>query len=311
MFRSLSAVAYAMALTTLYATANADGTATLRYSPKVGASFTQTMTSKINMIQKMAGNEQVMDQDIEVAMTSKVLSNEAGKTVVESRYKHLRQASNMTQGGMSMGGQILDTREKDGGPADLLAGMMDQPIQLTVLPNGAIDGVTGVDGIIEGILATQEDKSFADQQRTMLESVFTGEQIGIMLHGMTIKYPDRALAVGDTWTEASANSSFNFLLNISTVYRVASIADGKVTLEFTSDIKSDPEPMDQGPGVTVSINLTGKQNGTVIVHQDSGITDSSTGKMELAGNLNVDQLGQKMDIGMDLKNDFTTRNVMN
>lgn len=93
--------------------------------------------------------------------------------------------------------------------------------------------------------------------------------------------PARALKVGDTWTDTSSNAA----TKISTTFKVASVSEAEVVLDYTQTVK-----------VKTTMNMMGQEAG--IVNDDAiigqitadkvtGMLKTKTANVESKGTINV------------------------
>ena len=202
-------------------------------------------------------------------------------------------AANM---GAAMGGA--------GGMGDVLSDLKSVELTMELAPDGTVKSLTGMAPIVDKMVAAtkkvMEDQLAnlpAEAKAMMGDNMFAGVEKGLrnvmgdeavrqQMQGMTDFYPPEPVDVGDTWVKEQTLTA-PFPVKASTTYTVTARGAGVMNIDYTSKLSPNPDGgMDMGM-VKVKMDLSGEQKGTVQVDEATGWIKSSSGTLNVNGELDA------------------------
>ena len=133
-------------------------------------------------------------------------------------------------------------------------------------------------------MQAQMKSKMGDSLQTMLRERAGDDAIREQMEQVFAIYPDMPVGVGDSWTKTQALSKGMAPMTISEAWTLTGRKDGVATLECQAEIAPNPSarPL-KVMGVTVKMELTGKQTTTVEVDEKTGWILTSTTTEDLQG----------------------------
>lgn len=173
-------------------------------------------------------------------------------------------------------------------------------VAVTMSPNGTIRDVQGLEAIIEGAVAAQEDSMQARMMRRMLSREGVLQQMSMSFN----VYPDGPVQVGDTWSTEST-VRFGFPMDMTATYTLSSIKEETAVLDAQYKLRppADGESMRMG-GMKMDMDLKGTMEGTVEVDLPTGLATQSDLSMDLSGEATIS--GQRTPMGQSMTMDIQT-----
>ena len=171
------------------------------------------------------------------------------------------------------------------------AGLLGQKFTMQVAQDGKISEIKGIDEMYQNMLKVLDlpEGPQRDQLEKTLKAQFGEKSIKDSMDQLLSTYPERPLAVGDSWTKHSL-VSMGFPMIIDNTTTLTARDNGVAHLKIHSDIKpnSGAPPMKIGD-FTMAYKMSGEQNGTLTVDEATGwmkrgvITQNFTGNITMSG----------------------------
>jgi len=170
-----------------------------------------------------------------------------------------------------------------------LAALLGQGFTITVTPAGHVTKVEGVEAVVERMLKQldlPEGPSKVALQKKF-KSEFGDQAMKGMMEQMMAIYPDKPVAVGDSWQQKVVASG-GFPIILRNTWTLKSRKGGVALLEVKSKIESNPDakPMDMGV-MSIKYQLSGDQEGTTELDEATGWTLRGKLVQKLAGKLQL------------------------
>ena len=163
----------------------------------------------------------------------------------------------------------------------------------TVTPTGRVTAVEGLEAMFDGMVRKLDlpEGPAKDAVRKVLSEQFGEEAMKQNLQNLFALYPDKPVAVGESWQRRVVVSK-GFPVTIDATYTLKSRVDGVATVDVKATLAPNEAagPLDIGTG-KMTYDLRGEQSGTATVDEATGWTRSMTTSQLMSGNLRFQDAG--------------------
>jgi hypothetical protein len=172
-----------------------------------------------------------------------------------------------------------------------LTAMVGQSLDVTVTPAGKVTDVKGLDAMVQKVVAKA---SMDDVKRSMLAQMvrkqYNEQQVKTTIEGGIAIYPDKPVAIGETWTRTMP---LDVGVSDST-YKLVGRENGKLTVEMHGTIGQAPgaKPLDM-EGTKVTHKVAGEQSGTLIIDEATGWITGGQMKQDINDEVNLESADGK------------------
>ena len=275
----------------------------LEYKLKKGETYQQNAVVESMVKQTVMGQVVEISSSNIINMNITVLEENASGYKLSASIKKMAVTTNIP----SMGTSIVYSTEDDApvtantkGVSDILKGLKDTPFTMEMTRRGEVTTVQGINAIVTKMItaANLNDAESALLNQTMSQ-IMTDESYQAQMKQMMMTYPDKALKLGETWTQQSKITT-TMTLDVETTYKVQSISEKAIVIVAEAVIAAKEQGMEVS-GVAAIVNMDGKQEGTITIDPTTGWIVSSTAKQDVKGQIEV----QGMSVPMEIKNIVT------
>jgi len=279
---------------------------TLEFNLSKGATYTQTTQSNVNMAMGMP--EQSINIDISIITGVSFTVTAIKETVYDINVVYDSMAIKVSMPNMT---QEFHTGAVD--PNDMLSNMMNQlkgkSFQLMLSKKGNILAVNHLDSIFSA-LTVVTDQLPAEQQaqfKIQLEQNFGKEAFCSNLENAFAIFPDKTVAVGDTWIRMNKTKSNNMPVDIATTYTLKEITDDWYVISGVSVISADSTSSFSGmmPSASMKMDITGNMTSDIKLNRTTNWPISNSSKTFLDAALKMEGEG-----GMDMKMKVSGETIM-
>jgi hypothetical protein len=285
----------------------------LRLRLRKGQSFPVRTSVEQHVTQEAGGAKQQMSQNMGFGYVIRVEGvDDQGNATVRMEYQSVRLSMKGADKRMNMEYDSDDPPEVPEAPeapeaaedADAtndgqtvgrgLGAVVGQSFTMTLTPAGKVTGVAGLKAVADAVLKNTQlpaGPTGAAIKKAVAEQ-FSEAAIREQTENMLAFYPDRPVAVGDSWTrKTKADRGLAVITN--TTYTLTGREDGLATIELKAKVSANPgaKPTDAGLAKIV-YELAGTATGSMNVDEATGWARSSHLKQDLAGTMNVQILGR-------------------
>ncbi len=214
----------------------------LKFQPPAGTSIDYSL----NMNMETTTMGMTMPMEMAMKMETNVDQSSAEEVAVVSKIAAVKMAMDVMGQKMGYDSSMPDSTNAESQQlAAVLGNMIGKSFTSFFTPNGKVSKVEGMDDLVPA--GSNMDLSQTTQQSFAF-------------------FPDYPVAVGDSWQsqDTSANNGISMLLKHN--WKLAALENGKATINVETDIEA------LGNNVVQISKLEGKQNGSLIVEADTGIT---------------------------------------
>lgn len=165
-----------------------------------------------------------------------------------------------------------------------LAALVGQGYALTVTPAGAITQVTGLQKMLDAVLArlSLPEGPLRTAAEKALKQQLNEANLKQSLADVFAPFPDHPVAVGESWSR-SRRVSQGFPIKVQTTYTLAGREGGIATIKVTGAAATLPDgTMELGP-MRMSYDLKGEQTGSLEIAESTGWTRKSEIAQRLSG----------------------------
>ena len=255
-----------------------------------GKSYSTKMVADQTITQTIQGQTQEIKQTIGMAYTYDVKKVESdGSAQVDIAYDWIL----YSQDG-PMGKSEYDSSNPPATLPDAALGyaaLLGKGFSMTVTPLGEVTGVQGIDALLWGILDTLNVPAGSTRDALLenLQAQFGEEAMKESFEKATAIYPEKPVAVGDSWSKKLV-LAMGMPMIVDNTWTLKSRKDGVAFVDVKSTIAPNPDakPMEIS-GMTVSYEVSGDQNGTLELDEATGwplrsnMTQNLSGQISAAG----------------------------
>lgn len=274
----------------------------LRLRLEAGKSYGTKMVADQIITQTLGGQTQIMTQSIGMAYTYDVQGVETDGTMrVKVTYDWVRVAQDGPMGSFSYDSAHAPATIPEAARA--YTALVGQGFFLQLRPNGEIVDVQGVDQMLAHMLDAMgvPAGSERDELEASLRSQFGNEALKESFEKAALFYPDKPVAVGDSWSkDISLETGMPMVL--ATTWTLKARKDGVAVVETRSDVRRNPEakPVEMA-GMTIAYELSGEQSGSMELDEKTGWLLNGTMKQNLAGQISAMGMTWPMTVVSDIR----------
>jgi len=272
----------------------------LSFNPSAGKTYSYRFISEQTVKQTMSGQEIPVNIVMEMLMEMTVKEKNNDEISMDYSYKEMV---------MSISSPMMDIKFDSRNTADSLSvqgvplsqvfnSLIGKTMNVIFSPDGSVKSVSGFNAIMEDI---QKNVASADplaQQKLniFLQSFNEGTTKNMFEQSFKM-YPDKEVAVGDSWnSNVSLPVVAGMTNNIQNTYTLKSVENGIAMLDVASVAN-----MSANNAADVEGELSGGYKGTMTLNVQTGMLINST----LEGNINGKMTTQGMEILMDMASKMT------
>ncbi len=265
---------------------------TLTFNPDKGVKYRYCMNMEQDIAQAAMGQEFAMKNSMVTTYDMTVLEKNADGIKLSFQFADI-----YFEMSGSMANMKYDSKNPapadDAGLNDILAkmfgGLLSKQFEATVMPDGSVKSVTGMDAVADAVIKGIE--SYGDMAVQMGEGLirqqFNNDAMRQSFEQSFKIYPGKPIKVGDSYEVAQSVSVPGIKMNIQSVYQLAS-ADQTVA---NMAVKSTIDGMEG--------KLKGEQGGTIQFDLKTGLTKEAVINQKIAGILS--NQGMEVDLKANSK----------
>ena len=148
--------------------------------------------------------------------------------------------------------------------------MIGHTLTMVINSDGTVESLEGSDELIDRMLEASPEAAQMPQMREIMKKQFGDEALSSMMEQSMAIYPDKPVAIGDSWSR-NIDLSQTFPMSIDVTWTLKEVTDDTVLLDVDSTVSSPEDPADTSMGVIpFNVQLEGTQVGTVTLNRESG-----------------------------------------
>jgi hypothetical protein len=292
---------YALILVTITVVGQKKNTVALNL--ELGKTYNQNMNAFVNLTQMAGGQEIPMTIGVTGQLAYTVKGVDADGFLLESRYIDI--GMKMKAGPMNM--DFNTTTE----PSDTLSKTMykmmkaltTSSFQIQLGKQGRVLQVIGFDKLLDDMVA--QFPNLPNEQRAQVKNQlgqsFGDKSLRANIEWVTAIFPDKPVAVGESWTIAIKNEN-TMTLNVTTQYTLKEVTDAFYVLSGKGQAQTDASVKQKNNGMDMTYDLKGTVTSEIKIYKQSGWTNTSVVNQNLTGSVVASgpQMPSGMTIGMTM-----------
>jgi hypothetical protein len=138
--------------------------------------------------------------------------------------------------------------------------------------------------------------------KTQLKNSISDEALKSNIEMYTHNLPAKQVAAGGQWEINQTVNSGGMSLDIQTTFHLNSIKNNAASINAESSIKAsaNAKPIEYTGAIITYDGVTGMGKSDMVINTLTGLTEKSTSKTRVSGNLNVSAPGMNMQIPLDV-----------
>jgi len=275
----------------------------LELNLKMGAVYTQNITSKAVMEQTSNGKTQNSDISTTGKITYKVVGVKDSIYDLETRYESLSIKVKVNSDNSYL---AISSEKKD--KADMLStalsGITNKPFKIMMSKSGKVVDMQNIESFFSTIFNDLNlDKDFKNQQiMDQLDKSFGNKTLKANLEKNFAIFPKLPVSVGDSWTSTS-NYDLGLSARSETTYELLGIVDNcyliKGTLKINSENKDEYKDLN---GIQAKSDISGLYTSTTRIDKKTGWINEQSIKYDMTSKIKVKEMPQLPDgLTMDMK----------
>ncbi|HUW58683.1 MAG TPA: DUF6263 family protein [Planctomycetota bacterium] len=276
----------------------------LRYHYKVGDKYLAVMEADQDIVQKLGGQTNKMDQTMTFEMGMEVVSvDESGTSDIKVTYRRVAFKQSSRAAGKVDYDSADPGKAKDPNPALVgFKALVGKSLMMTMDDRGNVKGVSGTKELVEGMLAELPAGQAREMARQQLANMLDEKKFSQEMDGFSVNWPESPVKVGDTWQEVQTRDMGFGETVLQTTYKVRRITVETVELDAEGTLESGKEP---DPSLPIAVTLrSGEQAGTVVLDRVNPIVAETRLKQKM--DMTVTVRGQSIEQSLIADNRVTT-----
>ncbi|OLP17634.1 hypothetical protein BST81_15025 [Leptolyngbya sp. 'hensonii'] len=255
-----------------------------------GKSYNFRFSSDQKISQTLMGQQQSVNQFVAMGYSFKVLDvDKDGVMTVQVTYDSVQ----FKQSGATGTIEYDSTKDaKSTNPLTLgFSALVGKSFSMKIRPDGGVQDIQGADALINDMIKALKipEGPLKDALMGNMKDQFGDQALKEMMERSLNIYPTQPVKVGDSW-QKKVTMTKGFPIIMDTTWTLKELKNGVATVEVVSKLapNSAAPPIRLEP-MEMSYNLTGSQQGTLQLNQQTGFVNQAklnqniSGQMEMKG----------------------------
>lgn len=270
---------------------------TLEYNFNKDDSFRQHMTVQTNVMQNQNGKDMNITSLMQVNLLFTLVEADKDTYTMEVIYEFISMEMDLNGTKIFLKSNTENDIATPMHMDPLFKSMIGIPVKLVTDKKGNMQSVSGFDKIMESMMSSVQedvDTSVKDQMFAVIKQQASEEALKSMFDNMFSYFPEKDVAIGDSWTinkKASASNGVN--VNMSSVLNLTlkDVENGTAILVCNGTLSTPKEGIDsETMGMSTNTILNGTQEGTILIDMGTGITTNMNIVQNFEGKTTVGEL---------------------
>jgi FKBP-type peptidyl-prolyl cis-trans isomerase len=280
------AVTAAGAVTPVAAAVAQNDKVEFRLRLKQGQSYGLRMLSEQKIVQTINGRQINITQVIGFDMRYDVLKvDEAGNLTVKFSYTGATFMMNGPMGNLEYDSSVPGDKIAD--PVKGIAAMVGQSLQLTMSPAGRVLAIQGIDAMMDKMIKAVDtpDANMRELIQGQMKAQFNTESIKKMTESSAAVYPDKPVAIGESWNRNAAFAAMGSpSLAMQSTYTLKDRRDGIAIIDSEAKMGGDANAPTVKVGMMdVKNELSGEMKSSLELEEATGWIRKSDGRLLASG----------------------------
>lgn len=255
----------------------------LSFNPANGDKYNIAGVTDMKLVQSIMGQDMEIKVKTDMGMAYDIAA--AGEN------KSLKMTYDKIKMTMEMMGQeiVMDSDTPNDKESKSLVALKGSSITAILKPNGEIIEIQGTEELAKKI------GDISGQEKEAIKGFMSKDAIKSALEQSLRVYPDKPVAVGDTWAVTTLLES-PYKLTSNNTYTLTKVEKNIGYLNVASKLTTNGAQPMQANGMEMTINLTGDSKGTLEIDINNGMPLTSSIDQNLKGKMEV--MGQEVPISI-------------
>lgn len=258
----------------------------LRYNLEKGKNYATVFEVAQTINQTVMGAEQNVDSKQTMEMDMQVEEVQNDITDMKISYTRIAVAQITPMGEMQYDS---DNADAEVSPAAIgYAALVDNGFSISFNGKGKIQKVTGLDAMVDRMIDRMdlEDSVQSAETKKIMKEQFDEEALVSQMQNSLAIFPEREVEIGDTWT-VDHSVTAPFPMEVISTYMLTDYDDDFAYLSVDSKIRTGENSSMENAGMTMDVEISGEQSGTVKIDRVSGMILESSLAQKVAGTINM------------------------
>jgi len=258
----------------------------LKQNLPIGKKYIFSMVSDQIINQEISGQKTSLIQNIGTDYTFDIRNGEGDQKNIDVVYDRIFMKYTVRGNTTTM-----DSNDPDTTKLNPFKGIKGASFRMTMLPNGSIKSLIGIDGMLNNMIAKMsKDSMVMSNLKTTLAKQFDAEGMKQAMESSLKIYPDKPVKIGDSWV-VDTKIQLTMPIETFTTYTLKEVKNGEAILNISGKLSSKGNF--QTMGSNIQTDLYGTNSGDATLDIESGLIINSHLRTELSGTMLIK--GQKMN----------------
>ena len=268
---------------------------------KKGETYYTLTDIKMDMLQKVMGQEMPMKINMLLGLSFNVLEAQKDVFNLEAKYSYL--GTNVSM----MGQNFVMASDADISlpPNKLMASMVNVPFTMKVKPNGDVVEVIGYEKVIDAMKNAMPDSPSTKE----FEKSYSKEQISQNFKSTFFAIPPKPVKIGETWNAAFVSKNNDIDISNNMTCKLEAVEGDVYKISYTGDLLAKEGTTMEKEGMKMNVKkMDGKMSGTLLLDKKSSWVKSSDNLGNLNMEIEADMNGTKMPMESKIDMVYKTTN---
>lgn len=268
---------------------------------KKGETYYTLTDIKMDMLQKVMGQEMPMKMNMLLGLSFNVLEAQKDVFNLEAKYSYL--GTNVSM----MGQNFVMASDADISlpPNKLMASMVNVPFTMKVKPNGDVVEVIGYEKVIDAMKNAMPDSPSTKE----FEKSYSKEQISQNFKSTFFAIPPKPVKIGETWNAVFVSKNNDIDISNNMTCKLEAVEGDVYKISYTGDLLAKEGTTMEKEGMKMNVKkVDGKMSGTLLLDKKSSWVKSSDNLGNLNMEIEADMNGTKMPMESKIDMVYKTTN---
>lgn len=268
---------------------------------KKGETYHTLNDIKMNMLQKVMGQEIPMKMNMMLGLSFNVLDSQKEVYNLEAKYSYL--GTNVSM----MGQDYMMASDADLSipPNKLMAAMVNVPFTMKVKSNGDVLEVVGYEKVLEAMKNALPDSPSAKE----FEKSYSKEQISQNFKSTFFAIPPKPVKIGETWNAVFVSKNNDIDISNNMTCKLEAVEGDVYKISYVGDLIAKEGTSMEREGMKMNVKkMDGKMSGTLQLDKKSSWVKNSDNSGSLNMEIDADINGTKMPMESKIDMAYKTTN---
>lgn len=268
---------------------------------KKGETYYTLSDIKMNMLQKVMGQEMPMKMNMLLGLSFNVLDSQKDVYNLEAKYSYL--GTNVSMIGQDY--MMASDADLSIPPNKLMAAMVNVPFTMKVKSNGDVLEVVGYEKVLEAMKNALPDSPSTKE----FEKSYSKEQISQNFKSTFFAIPPKPVKIGETWNAVFVSKNNDIDISNNMTCKLEAVEGDVYKISYVGDLIAKEGTSMQREGMKMNVKkMDGKMSGTLLLDKKSSWVKNSDNSGNLNMEIDADINGTKMPMESKIDMVYKTTN---